>query len=115
MTLLFVAGLRDWVIILAGIMMILTFFALFVFTVVLGLSIRALLGVVRSMLKEEVNPLLDTTRLTVQRVQGTATFLGESAASPVIRVYGVVAGARRAAGVIAGINGRRNPKGEDHG
>ena len=107
MELLFVEAFRDWIIIIAGILIILTFFAMFVFTVVLGLSIRALLGVIKGTLQDEVNPLLDSTRLTVQRVQGTATFISETTVSPVIRVYGVFAGAKRAAGVIAGFSGRR--------
>ena len=109
---LLLEAVRDWVIIAAGSLMILVLMAMFVFTVVLGLSVRALLGVVQGTLKEEVNPLLDSTRLTVQRVQGTTTFLGETAVGPVIRVYGVVAGARRAVGVIAGITGRRKAKGD---
>lgn len=112
LVLLLLEAVRDWVIIAAGSLMVLVLMAMFVFTAVLGLSVRALLRVVQSTLKDEVNPLLDSTRLTVQRVQGTASFLGESAVGPVIRVYGVVAGARRAVGVIAGITGRRKAKGD---
>jgi hypothetical protein len=104
---LLIESIRDIVIIGAGVLMILTFAALFVFTIVLGLSVRALLGVVKTLLQEEVNPLLDTTRSTVKKVQGTATFIGENAVTPVVKVYGTVAGAKRAAGVLAGIRGRR--------
>lgn len=107
MEILSLAGVRDVVIIAAGSIFILLLVAMFVFTVVLGLSVRALLNVVKGTLKDEVNPLLDSARLTVTRVQGTATFVSETAVSPVIRVYGAFAGAKRAAGVIAGISGRR--------
>lgn len=107
MEILSLAGARDIIIIAAGSIFILLLVAMFVFTVVLGLSVRALLNVVKGTLQDEVNPLLDSTRLTITRVQGTATFVSETAVTPVIRVYGAVAGAKRAAGVIAGISGRR--------
>lgn len=104
---LLIESIRDIVIIGAGVLMILTFAAMFVFTIVLGLSVRALLGVVKTLLQEEVNPLLDTTRSTLKQVQGTATFIGENAVKPVVKVYGTVAGAKRAVGVLSGIRGRR--------
>ena len=49
---------------------------------------------------------MTSARETVQKVQGTASFVGESAASPIIRVYGIVAGTRRAISVLGGFAGR---------
>jgi hypothetical protein len=103
-------GLSDWrdvIIIAAGSLTILVLLALFVFTVVIGLATRGLIGVVRSLLRDEVAPLLQQVRLTVKRVQGTATFISENAVGPVIRVYGMVAGGRRLLGVLSGFSGRR--------
>lgn len=97
---------RDWVVVLAGSLLILVFLATLIFTVVLGLAARALLGTIRSLLKDDVSPLVSSARGTVQKVQGTASFVGESAASPIIRVYGMVAGARRAIGVLSSFAGR---------
>jgi len=49
---------------------------------------------------------VQSVRLTVQRVQGTVAFISETAVSPVIRIYGIFAGARRAAGVVSGVRRR---------
>jgi hypothetical protein len=107
LTLLSIAGARDIIIIATGSLAILLLIALFAFTVVIGLSIRALLKTVQSMLKDDVTPLLTQSRETVLRVKGTATFISENAAAPVIRVYGAVAGGRRLLGVLSGASGKR--------
>ncbi len=100
-------NVRDIVIIVAGSLAVLVLVAVLVFTVVLGLASRALLKTLRSVLKDDLGPLLDSAQQTVQTVRGTTTFIGEKAVSPVIRVYGIVAGARRAVGVVTGVVGRR--------
>ena len=97
---------RDWVVVLAGSLLILVFLATLIFTVILGLAARALLGTIRSLLADDVSPLVSSARLTVQKVHGTASFVGESVASPVIRVFGIVAGTRRAIAVLSGLAGR---------
>ena len=99
---------RDIVIIVAGSLTVAVLLAVLVFTVVLGLASRALLGAIRSLLKDDVSPLLESIRQTVQTVRGTTAFVGETAISPIVRVYGAVAGARRMVGVITGITGRRD-------
>ena len=107
-TLLSLQDARDIIIIAAGSLTILVLLAVFIFTVVLGIAARALLGAVRSLLRDEVSPLLRDVHQTVRRIRGTATFISEMAVTPVIRVYGIYAGARRVAGVLSGITGRRN-------
>ncbi len=99
---------RDVVIIVAGSLTVAVLLAALIFTVVLGLASRALLNTVRSLLKDDVSPLLESVRQTVHTVRGTTAFVGETAISPIVRVYGAVAGARRAVGVITGIVGRRD-------
>ena len=101
---------RDWVIILAGSMSILVLMAVFVFIVVLGLAGRALLGTVRNLLDNEVTPLISSARDTVKTVRGTTNFIGETAANPVIKVYGMAAGVRRGLSVLSGIRGRGGDK-----
>ena len=44
---------------------------------------------------QNVVPLLDSARNLVDEVRGTAEFVGESAVSPIIRVYSIVSGVRR--------------------
>ena len=87
--------------------MALTFAVMFIFAIVVGLAARSLLSAIQTLLKEEVTPLLDSGRQAIQRVQGTTTFIGETAVAPIIRVYSVVAGARRMIGVLSGVAGRR--------
>ena len=108
MTMLSLQDVRDIIIIAAGSLTVLVLLALFVVTVVLGIAIRALLGGIQSLLRDEATPLLHSGRQTLGRIQGTATFVSETAASPIIRVYGVVAGTRRFLGVLSGVAGRRS-------
>ena len=100
-------NIRDIVIIVAGSLAVLVLIAALVFTVVLGLASRALLRTLRSVLKDDLGPLLESAQQTVQTVRGTTAFIGEKAVSPIIRVYGVFPGARRAVGVVTGVVGRR--------
>lgn len=98
---------RDVIIIAAGAIMILVLIAVFVFTVVLGLATRGLISTIQTLLKGEVTPLLDSVRQSVQNVRGTTAFIGETAVAPIIRVFSIVAGARRMLGVLGGFAGRR--------
>ena len=103
-----IATIRDWVIIVAGSMITLVFFLVFIVVFVLGLSARALLRTIQRTLSEEVSPLLSSVRQSVNTVQGTTAFIGESAVAPIVRVYGIIAGARRAMGVMSGVVGRKD-------
>jgi len=98
---------RDIVIIAAGALAFLLLLALLVFTVVVGVATRVLLGTVQTLLKGEVTPILDSTRQTLQRVQGTAAFVSETAVTPIVRAYSAVAATRRVLGVLSGVTGRR--------
>ncbi len=110
MTLLSLQDVRDIIIIAAGSLTILVLLALFIITVVLGFTIRALLSAIQTLLREEVTPLVRSGRQTVGRIKGTATFASETAVKPIIRAYGVVAGTRRFLGVLSGVAGRRNKR-----
>lgn len=100
--------LRDVIIIAAGALTILVLLAIFVITIVVGLAARTLLRTVQTLLKGEVTPLLDSARQTLDNVRGTTAFIGQTAVSPIIRVYGLYAGAKRMLGVLGGLAGRRN-------
>jgi len=108
-------SLQDWrdiVIIVAGSLSVLVLLALFIFTVVLGVAARSVLSSVQNILKGEVTPLLDSARRTLQTVQGTTAFVGETAVSPIIRIYGIIAAIRRAFAVLVGLVGGRGRKPE---
>lgn len=102
--------IRDIVIIAAGSMLFLVLLVMFIFTVLLGLTARSLMSTIQTLLKGEVAPLLDSIRLSAQRIQGTTAFIGETAVGPIIRVYGVFAGARRMFGALSGITGKRRDR-----
>ena len=71
--------------------------------------LAALVGValsVRRALNQNVVPLLDSARDLVDEVKGTAEFVGESAVTPIIRVYSVVSGIRRGIDSLGSLGGR---------
>ncbi len=94
--------LRDFFIIVLALQGILISVAL----VVLILQLSALINLLRS----EIKPILDETRQTLSTVRGTAQFVSQNVAEPVIKVSAAVAGARAFLGELAGI--RRNVSGE---
>ncbi len=101
------ANWRDIMILAVGSIAFLVLLAILVAIVVLGLATRALIRRATKLLNDDVSPLLDSAQQTAHTVRGTASFVSETAARPIIRVYGVLAGAKRAASVITGI-GRRD-------
>lgn len=104
-TLLFVATFRDWVIIFMGIAVAAFFVVAMVMTLVLGLLTRSLLKKTSSVMDENLKPLLDSAKQTTDGVKGTASYVSNAAVTPIIKTYGVVAGVRRAAGVLTGLTG----------
>lgn len=105
-----VATFRDWVIIFMGIAVAAFFTIAMVLAIVLGLLSRALLKKSISTLDDNVKPLLGSAKQTADSVKGTAAFVSDAAVQPIIRTYGVVAGVRRAAGVLAGLTGAGGDK-----
>ena len=103
-------GLADWrdiMILAVGSITVLVLLAILVAVVVIGLALRVFIRRATKLLNEDVSPLLGSAQETVHTVRGTASFVSETAVRPIIRVYGVLAGAKRAASVITGI-GRRD-------
>lgn len=77
--------------------------------VIVVLLLAVLVGVlvwVALMIKDKVIPLLETTQETVARLKGTAEFMSEEAASPVISFAGSVAKVRTMSKVFTGRDGR---------
>jgi hypothetical protein len=110
---LWVETFRDWVIIIMGIAVAAFFLVAMLLTAVIGLLTRGLLKKTSSMIDDGVRPLLDSARQTSETVRGTATYVSEAAVTPIVRAYGVVAGVRRAVGVLAGLTGARTGRGKE--
>lgn len=108
--LLWLTEFRDWVIVIMGIA-IAAFFAVgLVMMLVIGLLVRSLLKKTSSVLDEGVKPLLESAKGTASSIKGTTSYVSEAAVQPIVRTYGVVAGVRRAVGVIAGLTSANKPK-----
>ena len=76
-----------------------------VFAVIVGLLSRGILKRVTVIMDDDVKPILTSAKDTAGTVKGTTQYVSESAVTPIVRVYGVVAGVRRAAAIIAGLTG----------
>ena len=65
-----------------------------VMTIALVIALIFLVRVVRKLLRENAAPAIDSLKLTIDNVRGTAEFAGESIVSPIIRVYSIFSGVR---------------------
>lgn len=84
--------------------------------VIVVLLLAVLVGVlvwVALMLKGKVIPLLETIQETVARLKGTAEFMSEEVASPVISFYGSVAKVRAMSKVFTARETKRGKKQKD--
>lgn len=93
--------MRDFFIIVLALQGILISVAL----VVLILQLTALINLVRT----EIKPIIDETRQTLTTVRGTAQFVSQNVAAPMIGMASALAGARAFVGELMNI--RRNLRG----
>ena len=100
--------LRDLIIVIWGILGIVFLAVAIVLGIVVGLSARSLIGTVRSLLRDDVQPTLRSARQTVDSIRGTTSFVADTAVAPVIRVYGIFSGVRRFLSVLLGFKKRRS-------
>jgi gas vesicle protein len=100
--------LRDLIIVVWGILGIVFLAVALVLGIVLGISARGLIGTVRSLIRDDVQPVLRSARQTVDSIRGTTSFVADTAVAPVIRVYGIVSGVRRFLSVLTGFRKRRS-------
>ncbi len=105
------ADIRDVFIIVYGVIGIVFFFVAVIVTLVLGLTVRGLIRNVNQLLDESVKPTLGSIRQTANSIRGTTEFVGQTAVAPIIRTYGMFAGARRAISVISGLNRNKKKRG----
>jgi hypothetical protein len=77
-----------------------------IFTLITGFMGMGIFGRVRKILKENVQPAAANVRETTETVKGTVSFVSDNAVKPVVKAYGVAAGARRFVGVAAKVAGR---------
>ncbi len=74
-----------------------------------GIVVTALIGgtafftvrKVRRVVSDNVQPTLENVRETTENVRGTVAFISDHAVTPVVRTYGIFAGARRFIAVVS--------------
>ncbi|MGH2610643.1 MAG: hypothetical protein ACRDHF_16295 [Tepidiformaceae bacterium] len=93
---------RDIMIVLMGFFWAISLLLLCVLIAVLIFLVIAL----RRILRENAVPAIDSAKAALDNVRGTAEFTGETVASPIIRVYSVVAGVRSGVGAIGNLPSR---------
>jgi len=74
--------------------------------VLLSVLVIQVIRLVR-LLREEIIPILNSTRETVGTVRGTASFVSDHLVQPVVKVASYTAGARQAIGTLLGRRDRR--------
>jgi hypothetical protein len=77
--------------------------------IVLLMLWRGIMGLIRDArltIREDLRPILATSRETVNNVTGTSRFLSDTVVSPVLRLYGLIAGIRRGFAVFTGLTRR---------
>ena len=102
---LWIETARDISIIFMGVVTATFFTVAIIVMIVLGLLSRSILKKGVGLIDEDVKPIFDSAKQTAETARGTVTYVSESAVTPIMRTYGVVAGVRRAARVIAGLTG----------
>jgi hypothetical protein len=90
-----VAEVRDYAVIAYSIAGVIAFALIIVFTLALGILSWMTLGRVRGLLKNNVQPTLESVRQTSESVRGTVQFVSDNAITPVVKTYGTVAGVRQ--------------------
>ena len=101
---------RDWAIIFMGVTYGAFFFVALILLIAFGLVSRGLFRKTSTLMNDHVAPLLDTVKDTATNARATSSYMSDAAVTPVVRAYGVVAGVRRAASVIAGLTGAGGEK-----
>ena len=87
---------RDVTIIAFTIAGTVLFLVAIIVTVVVGLAATGAFQAARRLIDEGVKPM-------VSNVRGTATFISDTAVSPIIRACGLISGVRRGLGVLSGL------------
>ena len=81
-----------------------------ILTLVSGFLGVNILNRVRGILKHNVQPAAQNVKETTENVKSTVAFVSDNAVKPVVKVYGVAAGARRFVSVASKVAGRGKKK-----
>ena len=99
--------LRDWVIVVYGLLGIIAFLAFIFLMLFLIWILRGVRGGIRDLVEDPIRPTLEEVRKTATNVRGTSEFVADSAVSPVIRAVAAARGIRRGISTLTGVRSRR--------
>src|SRR5262245_28974597 len=103
--------LFEWSVIIYCLLGIFLFFLAIVFVAVLIWVVLTIKGLVTDVVNDSVKPTLKSIRESADSIKGTTDFMGDRAASPIIKTYGMVSGVRRGIGVFTGLTKRMRGQG----
>ena len=101
-----IQDLRDVTIISFTIAGTVLFLIAIVFTVVIGWTTKSTVSKGKGVVSDNVQPTLENVRETTDSVRGTVAFVSDYAVTPVVRTYGIIAGARRFMAVLSRLRQR---------
>ena len=105
--LLSLADTRDIAVIAYSVAGTVAFVLIIFFTLAIGILSWMTLNRVRRMLKNNVQPTLESVRQTSESVRGTVEFVSDYAVAPVVKTYGTVAGVRQFVVVLSRLGRQR--------
>lgn len=92
---------RDLFIMMFMVAGTIAFLLIIITTLVTGFMSWSILGRIRRILKDNVQPATVNVRETTQNLKGTVAYISDTAVKPVFTVYGIAAGARRFVRVVS--------------
>lgn len=101
------ADIRDVFIIIYGLLGIIFFLVATVVAVIVGMTVKSLLGSVKEMMDENIKPAVASVKDAAETVKTTSDFVGRTTVQPIAKAYGTVAGVRKGLGVLTNLKGRR--------
>jgi hypothetical protein len=106
-----VEDVRDYSIIAYCIAGTVAFVFILIVTLASGWMSMNILGRIRGILKNNVQPATENVKATTENIRGTVSYISDTAVKPVVTVYGVAAGARRFVGVVTRVTGKKKGQG----
>jgi hypothetical protein len=96
-----VETVRDYSLIAFCIAGVIAFVLIIVASLVTTFLSWNILGRIKKILKENIQPATVNVRETTQNLKGTVSYISDNAVKPVVKVYGVAAGARQFVKVVS--------------
>jgi K+ transporter len=107
MVLGFLSTTRDILIVLWALLSVIALVFIILATWAIYSGVRNLINVTKATMNEDVKPILSISQDSVNNVAGTARFVSDTVAKPLIRALSFIAGVRRALAVFTGLVNRR--------